>query len=293
MIITQTDVTCFGGWLKGNEKSPATIAKYLRDARCFLRFAQRRALSKELLLAYKAWLGSRYMTASANSMLASVNALMRFCGMDHFCVKQFRVQRKAYVPEEKELTREEYRRLVSAARAQGNERLELLVQTICATGIRVSELQYITVEAVRRGEAVVHCKGKTRSVFLVRDLRSLLMEYIQRRNMTGGPIFITRTGRALSRTTVWREMKALCAQANVSPGKVYPHNLRHLFARVFYAAQRDLAKLADVLGHSNVNTTRIYVATTGQEHRRHMEEMQLVIRHQKRPPGTNGDLLYT
>ena len=293
MIITPNDAARFGDWMRDNEKSPATIAKYLRDVQRFMQFAHQRPLDKALIIAYKTWLASHYLTASANSMLASLNAFLRFCGWSSLCVKQFRMQRRAFVPEEKELTREEYQRLVDAARKRGNERLELLVQTICATGIRVSELEFITVEAVRRGEAVVRCKGKTRSVFLVRDLRALLLDYIHRRGLAGGPVFVTRNGRPVSRTTVWREMKSLCAQANVAPEKVYPHNLRHLFARVFYAAQHDLAKLADVLGHSSLNTTRIYVASTGQEHRRRMEDMHLVFSKIKKPPVSRSGLVST
>ena len=168
-------------------------------------------------------------------------------------------------------------RLVNTAKQKGNERLNLLIQTICGTGIRVSELQYITVEAVTCGEAVVSLKGKTRSVFIVRELQKKLLRYAAEQKIDSGAIIITRTGKPMSRTNIWREMKSLCEQAGVNPQKVFPHNLRHLFARTFYGIEKDIAKLADILGHSSINTTRIYIITTGNEHRHRMENMRLVI----------------
>ena len=175
------------------------------------------------------------------------------------------------------MTKEEYIRLIRAAGSEGNERLSLVIQTICGTGIRVSELQFITVEAVKRGEAVVSCKGKTRTIFIVSALRKKLLKYAKKRHIQSGMIFITKSGNALNRSNIWREMKNLCEQAGVSPDKVYPHNLRHLFARTFYGIEKDIAKLADILGHTNINTTRIYIITTGAEHRRKLESMRLVI----------------
>ena len=175
------------------------------------------------------------------------------------------------------MTKAEYMRLVKAAKQKGNERLSLLIQTICGTGIRVSELQYITVEAVKCGEAVVSCKAKTRSVFIVKELKQKLLRYAAEQGIKNGMIFVTRTGKPLSRTNIWREMKALCIEANVNPQKVFPHNLRHLFARVFYGIENDIAKLADILGHSSINTTRIYIISTGTEHRRRMENMHLIL----------------
>jgi len=189
----------------------------------------------------------------------------------------FTLQRQIYCPEEKELTKAEYMRLVHTAKQKGNERLNLLLQTICGTGIRVSELQYITVEAVKCGEAVVSLKGKTRSVFIVRELQKKLLRYAAEQKITTGAIFITRSGKPMSRTNIWREMKNLCVQAGVNPQKVFPHNLRHLFARTFYGIEKDIAKLADILGHSSINTTRIYIITTGNEHRQRMENMRLII----------------
>ena len=210
-------------------------------------------------------------------MIASVNAFLEFLGRPECRVKSLKIQPQAFCPEEKELTRAEYQRLVDAAKRKGNERLALLIQTICGTGIRVSELRFITVESAKRGEAVVNCKGKTRTVFLVKELRKQLLRYCAEQKIRTGCIFITKTGRPVDRTTVWREMKNLCKQARVSPSKVFPHNLRHLFARTFYGIEKDIAKLADLLGHSSIDTTRIYIISTGTEHRRRMERMRLVI----------------
>ena len=182
-----------------------------------------------------------------------------------------------FCSEEKELTREEYARLIRAAKAKRDERLCMVLQTICGTGIRVSELRFITVESVKRGESAVSCKGKTRVIFIVPELRKKLLDYAKKQNIGSGSIFITRSGKPLSRTNVWRDMKALCFDANVNPKKVFPHNLRHLFARVFYTIEKDIAKLADILGHSSINTTRIYIVSTGLEHRRRMEQMRLIL----------------
>jgi len=282
-IITHHLLEAFRTYLADAEKSAATIAKYMRDVRGFAQYIEQKTVSRQGVLDYKAQLAQHYAITSANSMLASLNAFFRFAGWMDLCVRQFKVQHQAFVPEEKELTRAEYERLVKAAREDGNERLQLVLQTICATGIRVSELAFMTVEAVRQGEMLVQCKGKLRTVFIVPKLREQLLSYAQKQNRSSGPLFVTRSGRPISRTAVWREMKALCRQANVSPGKVFPHNLRHLFARIFYGIEKDLAKLADILGHSSINTTRIYIATTGAEHRRSMENMGLVLTANKKP----------
>lgn len=210
-------------------------------------------------------------------MLASINGLLSFLGWADFKVKSIKLQRQIYCPEEKELTKAEYMRLVNTAKQKGNERLNLLIQTICGTGIRVSEVQFITIEAVKRGEAIVSLKGKTRSVFIVRELQKKLLRYATEQKIATGAIFITRNGKPMSRTNIWREMKSLCEQAGVNPQKVFPHNLRHLFARTFYGIEKDIAKLADILGHSSINTTRIYIITTGNEHRQRMENMRLII----------------
>ncbi len=167
--------------------------------------------------------------------------------------------------------------MCQAAKQKKNERLNLIIQTICATGIRVSELQYITVEAVKCGEAIVNCKAKTRSVFIVKELKQKLLRYAAEQEIKSGMIFVTKNVKPVNRTNIWREMKALCKDANVNPQKVFPHNLRHLFARTFYGIEKDIAKLADILGHSSINTTRIYIISTGTEHRRRMENMHLII----------------
>lgn len=276
-IITSSMIGDFEHYLRSDEKSDNTIEKYLRDVRAFAVFAKEREISKAIVMDFKASLVENYEVTSANSMIAAVNAFLRFMGWVDCYVKQFKVQKKAFCSEGKELTKAEYIRLVNTAKQKGNERLNLILQTICGTGIRVSELQFITVEVVRKGEAVVSCKNKTRTVFIVRELQKKLLNYIRDRGITTGCIFITKFGKPMSRCNIWREMKALCEQAGVSPDKVFPHNLRHLFARTFYGIEKDIAKLADILGHSSINTTRIYIITTGAEHKRKMENMRLII----------------
>lgn len=276
-IITNQTLTSFEKYLIENEKAQATREKYMRDLRCFAEYATDKLLSKSLVLEYKASLEQTYAIRSANSMLAALNSFLRFMGWHDLCVKQFKVQKEAYCSEDKELTKAEYTALVRTAEQKKNERLSLVVQTICGTGIRVSELQSITVEAVRKGEAIVSCKGKTRKIFIVSALRKKLLRYATEQKINSGIIFVTKSGKPLDRSNIWREMKSLCEQAGVSPGKVFPHNLRHLFARTFYGIEKDIAKLADILGHSNINTTRIYIITTGAEHQRRMENMRLII----------------
>ncbi len=276
-IITNSIIEDFEIYLRSDEKSENTTQKYLRDVRAFTMFAGAREISKAVAKEFKASLIEKYEITSANSMIAAVNAFLRFIGWRDCCIKQFRVQKKVFCSEEKELTKAEYIRLVNTAKQKGNERLNLILQTICGTGIRVSELQFITVETVCKGEAVVSCKNKTRTVFIVRELQKKLLNYIKSKGIASGCIFITKSGKPMSRCNIWREMKALCEQAGVSPDKVFPHNLRHLFARTFYGIEKDIAKLADILGHSSINTTRIYIITTGAEHKRKMENMRLII----------------
>ena len=277
-FLTSNQIAAFAAYLKSEEKSENTIEKYIRDVRAFASYMGNAEITKEAVIGYKNKLLSEgYAVRSINSMVASINSLFAFLGWDNLKVKSLKLQRQIYCPEEKELTKSEYMRLVNTAKQKGNERLNLLIQTICGTGIRVSELQYITVEAVTCGEAVVSLKGKTRSVFIVRELQKKLLRYAAEQKIDSGAIFITRTGKPMSRTNIWREMKSLCEQAGVNPQKVFPHNLRHLFARTFYGIEKDIAKLADILGHSSINTTRIYIITTGNEHRHSMENMRLVI----------------
>ncbi len=275
--IHKSTLHSFERYLIENEKTLATCEKYIRDLRTFAEFIAERPLNKPLVLEYKAFLGQTYAIRSANSMLAALNSFLRYMGWHNLCVKQFKVQKDVYCSEEKELNKREYTALIKAAEQAKNHRLSLVIQTICGTGIRVSELQYITVEAVRRGEATVSCKGKSRKIFIVNALRKKLLRYATGRNIISGIIFQTQSGKPLNRSNIWREMKSLCELAGVSPQKVFPHNLRHLFARTFYSIDKDIAKLADILGHSNINTTRIYIITTGAEHQRRMENMQLII----------------
>ena len=259
------------------ERSEITVEKYIRDVKAFTAYTQNTAVTKETVIAYKKHLQENYAVRSVNSMLASVNSLFAFLGWHDLKVKSLKLQQQVFCPEEKELTKAEYARLCRTAERKHNERLNLILQTICGTGIRVSELQYITVEAVKHGEAVVNCKAKTRSVFIVKELKQKLLRYAAEQGIKSGMIFVTRTGKPISRTNIWREMKALCDEAQVNPQKVFPHNLRHLFARVFYGIEKDIAKLADILGHSSINTTRIYIISTGTEHRQRMENMRLII----------------
>lgn len=277
-ILTEEMAKAFEKYLRREEKSENTVKKYLRDVRAFAAYLNGAEVTKETVITFKSkLLGESYSVRSINSMLASLNSLFAFLGWTDCRVKSIKLQRQIYCPEEQELTKAEYIRLVHTAKQKGNERLNLILQTICGTGIRVSELQYITVEAVKNREATVSLKGKTRSVFLVKELRKKLIRYAAKQNIQSGAVFITRTGKPMNRTNIWREMKGLCRQAGVNPKKVFPHNLRHLFARTFYGIEKDIAKLADILGHSSINTTRIYIISTGSEHRRRMEHMRLII----------------
>lgn len=276
--LSEVQIKEFADYLRNEEKSENTIEKYVRDVGAFARDIGNAAITKKTVIEYKnKLLKMSYAPRSVNSMLASLNALFAYLGWNELKLRTIKIQRQLYCPKEKELTKAEYMRLVSAAKQRGNERLNLIIQTICGTGIRVSELKYITVEAVKRGEATVSLKGKTRSVFIVKELKKKLLRYIAKQKITSGSVFITRSGKPMSRTNIWREMKNLCEEAKVNPKKVFPHNLRHLFARTFYGIEKDIAKLADVLGHSSINTTRIYIATSGTEHRCRMEKMHLII----------------
>ncbi len=276
-FITSKEIEKFRNHLQAEEKSKNTTEKYIRDILSFSKFCNG-AVTKETVIAYKHDLIDKGYTArSINSMLAGINCFFTFLGWYELRVKSLKIQRQVFCPEERELTKAEYERLCKTAQKRHNERLNLILQTICSTGIRVSELQFITVEAVRKGEATVSLKGKTRCVFIVRGLQKKLLQYVTEQQIGTGAVFVTRTGKPISRTNIWREMKNLCLEAEVNPEKVFPHNLRHLFARVFYSIEKDIAKLADILGHSSINTTRIYIVTTGTEHRQRMERMQLIM----------------
>lgn len=260
-------------YLEEAEKSELTIEKYLRDVRAFLLWQEKRPLSKETVLAYKAYLTERYAVASVNSMLSAVNNYLTFLGRQDCRVKILRRQRQIFCSEQKELSREEYHRLLRAA--EGKPQLHLLLQTICATGIRVSEHRFITVEAAQSGRAEVSCKGKQRTVLLPKKLCAALRKYARERGIQTGSLFVSRSGKPLDRSRIWAEMKKLCKAANVLAEKVFPHNLRHLFARTYYAMEKDIVRLADLLGHASINTTRIYTAESGEVHRRQVERLGL------------------
>ena len=275
--ITDEAVKCFIDYLNENERSSITVEKYNRDIKAFRRFIGDGEIIKETVIGYKQQLLSNgYAERSVNSMIASVNSFFRFLGWFDCRVKAIKLSPEIFRPDEKELTRCEYEKLVHTAIKNGNERLAVILQTICGTGIRVSELRFVTVEAVKRGEAHVHCKGKYRKVFIVKELKRIILAYAEKNHIGTGVVFRSRGGEPLNRTVIWRDMKKICAAARVNPSKVFPHNLRHLFARVFYKKEKDIAKLADILGHSSINTTRIYIISTGREHERKMEKMGLV-----------------
>lgn len=274
--LSEENRRAFREHLLREEKSAATVEKYLRDVRAFLVFSGQAAITKDLVMAYKqTLLEKNYAVRSINSMLASLNSLLDFLGWGDCKVKSLKIQRQTYCAEEKELTKAEYLRLLEASKNQ--PQLNLIMQTICGTGIRVSELKYFTVEAVRRGEIVVSCKSKTRTILLPGKLKKLLLEYAKKNKIQSGAVFVTRNGKPVNRSNIWAQMKKLCEIAGVKPSKVFPHNLRKLFARTFYGIEKDIAKLADILGHSSINTTRIYIMTTGTEHRRKIERLGLVV----------------
>ena len=275
-ILTCKHIQLFLEYLQQAEKSKATLEKYLRDVRRFMKDIGGAPVTKELVADWKNDLVVKgYAVRSVNSMLASVNSLFQMLGWSECRVKTIRIQRQSFCTEEQELTKADYQRLLKAALK--DEQLHLILQTICSTGIRVSELRYFNVEAVDRREIVVSCKGKSRRIFLPEALRKQLLSYAKRRKIKTGLIFRNTVGGALDRSSIWRKMKDLSRIAKVAPSKVFPHNLRKLFARTFYAIDKDLAQLADVLGHSSINTTRIYIISTGVEHRRKIERMGLVV----------------
>ena len=263
--------------LREQERSAATLQKYAHDLKELCAYLQDAQLTKAALIAWKEQLIGKYAPATVNSMLTAANGYLRFYGWGNLTVKQLKVQKSLFADESKELTREEYAHLVQAAQRKDNERLALVIQTICATGIRVSELRFITVEAVQTGRTEISNKGKRRLVFLPEKLRKLLRSYARKQKKTAGVVFTTRTGKPLDRSNIWRDMKALCESAGVAPEKVFPHSLRHLFARTFYSLEKDLSRLADILGHSSIVTTRIYTAESGAVHARQMGRLGLVI----------------
>ena len=267
----------FRQWLREEEREPATIEKYLREVELFAVWAEGQAITKEVVAKWKAYLtASGFQPGTVNGKLSALNKFFAFLGWLDCRVKYLKIQRRVFRNTDRELNREEYFRLLETARGLGRERLALLIETICATGIRVSEIKYITVESICNKRAEISLKWKTRTILLPEKLCRKLKKYAKKRKIASGEIFLTRSGKGLSRRQIWAEMKALCAKAGVERSKVFPHNLRHLFARLFYRACRDVVKLADVLGHSSIETTRIYLISTGAEHARQLERLGLV-----------------
>ena len=273
------DLNAYRAWLQQRERSAGTIEKYLRDtARFFRETGAPDAPPKEAVAAWRDDLARRgYCAASVNAMLAAVNGYQEFRGAPEAKARPLKRQRRVFCDAGRELTRAEYFRLLAAARQSGRKRTLLVLQTLCATGIRVSELPFITAEAVRKGRAAIRCKGKCREILLPAELCKRLGRWCSRRRIHTGPVFLSRSGRPLDRITVWKMMKALCERAGVAREKVFPHNLRHLFARTFYGLEKNLAKLADLLGHSSIETTRIYIMESGAEHRRLLDQMHLLL----------------
>lgn len=276
MTIINEKLKEFSEYLREQERSERTIEKYTRDARRLAEFVGIEELNKPLVLHFKENLRREMSQISANSVLAAVNCFLKFLGLSELCVRAFKLQRRLFSVKN-ELTAEEYKRLVKAALNAQNERLALIIQAICSTGIRISELKFITVEAVRTGRAEISCKGKFRVIFLPDKLRAVLGNYIRKQKITAGAVFVTKKGNPVDRSNIWRDMKNLCESARVSPEKVFPHNLRHLFARSFYSLEKDISRLADVLGHSSISTTRIYTMESGYNHLRQVNMLNLVV----------------
>lgn len=275
--VTLQQAVAFGGYLQAEERSPGTREKYLRDLRSFSLWLNGEPVTKEAAAGWKEnLLTEGYAPVTVNSMLAALNAFLRFTGWTECRVKFLRLQRRMFRDPARELSRQEYDRLVETARNQGRDRLALLMETMAATGIRVSEVRYITVEAARRGRAEISLKGKMRTILLSAKLCRKLLKYAQKEKIASGEVFLTRSGSRVSRRQIWAEMKGLCSLAGIAPSKVFPHNLRHLFATTFYKACKDITRLADTLGHSSIETTRLYLLTTGAEHVRQLDRLGLV-----------------
>jgi len=277
-IVTDTCVSEFQRYLIEDEREPATIEKYLRDVMAFADWIRGQPVCKEAVARWKEHLQKAgHQPVTVNGKLSALNKFFSFLGWDDCRVKYLKIQRRMFRNTEKELSKEEYVRLIDTAHSLGRERLALLMETICATGIRVSEVKYITVEAIQAGRTDIALKGKIRTILLPGKLCRKLQKYAKKKKIASGEVFLTRSGKGLSRRQIWAEMKAICQKAGVAASKVFPHNLRHLFARTFYRACRDVVKLADVLGHSSIETTRIYLVSTGAEHAKQMEKLGLLL----------------
>lgn len=274
--ITKELIKNFRRYLIEEEKAAATVEKYIRDINVFADWLGDKELDKETVLTYKENLIKNYAPASVNSVLSSLNSFFTFNEWYNLRVKNLKIQRQTFANKDNELNKEEYERLLTAAKSKGNEQLYFLMQTICATGIRVSELRYVTVESLKAQKAQINLKGKMRVVLLPKELCKMLLKYSKEQKITSGSVFVSRNGKPLDRSNIWKMMKALCESAGVARAKVFPHNLRHLFARTFYSIQKDIVRLADILGHSSVNTTRIYTMETGETHRRQIQKLGLL-----------------
>lgn len=275
--LTKEQIDCYVDNLQDQERTENTVKQYTSYLHMFSLWLDGRALTKQELIRWKNQLSENYAVASVNTMLAAVNGFLRFMGWNSIVVKLLKVQKALFRSEDKELSCDEYTKLVQTADRNGDTRLSLLIQTICSTGIRVSELKFITVEAVQCGKTEVFNKGKRRLIFLPEKLRRILRRYIQEQKINSGAVFITRTGKPLDRSNIWRSMKGLCQEAGVDAAKVFPHNLRHLFARQFYSQEKDSYRLADILGHTSINTTRIYTMESGWTHANQINRLNLVL----------------
>ena len=276
--LTNEQISAFSTALFQAERSQATVEKYLRSVRDFFRYLDGRPVAKSVILEWKDTLRHRgYAPSTVNTFLAALNYLFNFLGWTDCRTHYLKVQRRLFRDAGQELGRQDYTRLIAAARELGRERIALVMETICATGIRVSEVRYLTVEAVNKGRATISLKGKIRTILLPGKLCRKLLKYAKKQKITSGEIFLTRGGKPMGRCQIWAEMKRICKAAGVDPAKVFPHNLRHLFATVYYRIYKDIVKLADILGHSSIETTRIYLLTTGQEHRQQLERLRLVL----------------
>ena len=275
--IREEDVLRFAQDLKESEYAKGSIEKYVRDIRALKRWLGDGSVGKEALIQWKEHLLSKNcQSRTVNGMLSSLNRFFRSMGWEDLQIKHLKVQRTLFRSTRRELTKSEYLHLIETAAGQGKHRLALLMETICATGIRVSEVKYITAEAVREGRTDIHMKGKIRTILIPGRLCRKLQRYAKEQRIFSGELFRTRTGKGVTRRQIWAEMKGLCAEAGVAPSKVFPHNLRHLFARTFYRVHKDVAQLADVLGHSSIETTRIYLISTGAEHAKQLEKLGLI-----------------
>lgn len=272
-IVTPRRIRRFGDVLLIREMSARTAEKYSRDLGKLMKFSEDGIISRELLIGFKEKLAESYKPASVNSMIAAVNSYLDHNGWSGLKLRTLRIQR--CYDDDRELSREEYFRLVQTAEDAGDRRSSLVFQTICATGIRVSELRYITAEAVMRGKAEVHCKGKHRSVYLPDSLRTMLRQYLRAAEITEGSIFITKSGKPLDRSNIYKRMQTLGKRAGIPADKLFPHNLRHLFARTFYATHNDIIRLADILGHSDISTTRVYLRERGESFTQQMNKLEL------------------